>query len=236
MKPEYLPALIENSPLLHGWLHKATRGLCPEAVKRVSREIREHYLAVVEEHLAAGASPADAEAAALHALGSPSTARRQLKKSNLTTGEAQILKHIQGSLWQLPGVLLIIPAIALGTHAGGRQVQSVPFYVILLFVLAQNLEIALGPPLRYIFRRASPGAIATSIACLHILLLCGYCGPLLVEMNKDYGTFLAGAATGADWAGLAAMTGLPAAHSWFKIRPLINLARKLPAAHGPLQQ
>ena len=96
MNPEHMPYLIRNSPLLEAWLRKATRGLCPEAVDRVSREIKEHYLAAVEERMADGTEWVSAEASALKTLGSARAARRRFKVSDLTWRQAWIASSTVG--------------------------------------------------------------------------------------------------------------------------------------------
>lgn len=96
MTPAHSPYRITDSSMLYAWLRKATWGLCPEAAERVSQEIKEHYIAAVEERMADGMALVPAEAAALKALGSPRAARRSFRDGNVTAGEALILCKLLG--------------------------------------------------------------------------------------------------------------------------------------------
>lgn len=92
--PLHMPS--EHSTRLDLWLKDATRGLCPEAVERVGREIAEHFDASVCAQLEQGAPRKEAEAAALAALGSAGVARRKLRKANLTKNDVMLLALITG--------------------------------------------------------------------------------------------------------------------------------------------
>jgi hypothetical protein len=96
MTPNNRPELAAQSPLLRQWLRTATRWLSPEAAERAQREITEHFDATVLVGLEQGKSLAAAEQHALNALGSPLWASWQLRKSNLTTFDAQIISIITG--------------------------------------------------------------------------------------------------------------------------------------------
>ncbi len=88
---------IEPTPpisALDDWLDTATRGLCDEAYARIADEIEAHVAEHVEHLQLEGLSEEDAEEKAIEALGDPRKARREFKRSHLTSGEMSYFQRI----------------------------------------------------------------------------------------------------------------------------------------------
>ena len=82
---------------LEQWLKRATRCLSAEATTQVRREIEEHFRSAQESALPGGASEAEAENAALAALGDAAEANRKYRRVLLTKSEARLLRE---SAWE----------------------------------------------------------------------------------------------------------------------------------------
>jgi hypothetical protein len=78
---------------LEMWLKRATRCLSADSTAQVRAEIEEHFESAREAALAGGAAEADAERAALAALGDAAAANRQYRRVLLTKGEARMLRN-----------------------------------------------------------------------------------------------------------------------------------------------
>ncbi|HWA93607.1 MAG TPA: hypothetical protein VG844_03330 [Terracidiphilus sp.] len=77
---------------LEMWLKRATRWLSADSRAQVRREIEEHFHAAREAAMGEGASEADAERAALAALGDARAANRQYRRVLLTKSEARMMR------------------------------------------------------------------------------------------------------------------------------------------------
>jgi hypothetical protein len=106
---------MNMSELLERWLGRATKGLSSDSRQQVWAEIRAHYASACEDALAAGASEADSDRAAVALLGDAAAANREYRKVLLTSAEAALLRETRcgvwsGSrrwLWLLPTLILI---------------------------------------------------------------------------------------------------------------------------------
>jgi hypothetical protein len=104
---------------LDQWLTRATKCLSQESRTTVRAEIQDHYEAGRDEAISHGASPHEAEAIALRALGDPARANRLYRRALLTGSEAQVLARGRSEARfictspLLRNAFLAMPAIAL---------------------------------------------------------------------------------------------------------------------------
>lgn len=75
------------------WMKQATRGLAKESAARVRIEIEQHYQCALDAAIAGGAVTAEAENAALTALGDAKTVNSQYRQVLLTSAEARVLRE-----------------------------------------------------------------------------------------------------------------------------------------------
>ncbi len=87
------------TPDLDQWLRQATRGLSKDSSAQVGTEIREHYEAAREAAMMAGAPSAEAERAALSALGDAGIANIEYQRVLLTSSEAKLLRQGNQEAW-----------------------------------------------------------------------------------------------------------------------------------------
>ena len=78
---------------LESWMKQATRGLARESASQVQSEIQQHYQSAREAAIAGGATTAEAENAALSALGDAKTVNCQYRQVLLTSAEARVLRE-----------------------------------------------------------------------------------------------------------------------------------------------
>lgn len=90
-----MPELNPPDPGLERWLQIATRDLCDKAKGRLYAEYQSHYADATQAAMDAGASRADAEAAALADLGDPRVARRALNRTHLTRREMEAVQDLR---------------------------------------------------------------------------------------------------------------------------------------------
>ena len=74
------------------WIGRATRDLSVTSAAQVRAEIQEHFESAREAAIGAGASPNDADRAAVAALGDPRAANCEYRKVLLTSAEAKMLR------------------------------------------------------------------------------------------------------------------------------------------------
>lgn len=86
---------------LEMWLEQATRWLSANSAAQVRREIEEHFDAARDAAMREGLNEADAERAALAALGDARVANRQYRRVMLTKSEARVLRK---SAWEADAV------------------------------------------------------------------------------------------------------------------------------------
>ena len=122
--------------VLQGWLQEATRCLSRDAAAKVEQEIGEHFEASRDAAVLNGATEAEAERAALAALGNAGKANRQYRDVLLTKDDAGTLRQgnreakffcanrrVWLALASLPGLALL--AAAGLTYAGHADLARV---------------------------------------------------------------------------------------------------------------
>ena len=109
---------------LDSWLKLATRNLSRDAAATVRREIGEHYDAAREMATSGGASPEEADRAAMQSLGDARAVNHEYRGVMLTCGEMRVLRE---GIWGMraacarpwikgvPGAMLIAATIMLAT-------------------------------------------------------------------------------------------------------------------------
>ena len=81
----------QNGDALEAWLKQAVCGLSAAAAASVRTEIQAHYESAREAAMSSGATPEEADRAAVEALGSAEISNRLYRKVMLTKSEARLL-------------------------------------------------------------------------------------------------------------------------------------------------
>ena len=244
MSTKHIPYRVNDSSMLYLWLRKVTWGLCPEAVDRVSQEIKEHYIAAVEERMAEGMDFESAEASALKTLGSARAARRRLKKTYLTTMEYNLLQSIQGSLWQVTMIPVVAAIFGVCSYFASRMngdVDALTFVWLGAYTLSLSIPLSVGPALRRIFTQAPLAQIVKMLVTLQLLVLACYTGNALVFLVDGYQAYRSGSLDTLDSASktvylrISMFTLLPIAYAWLFVSPVIKVSIKLRKPQPPVQ-
>lgn len=244
--------LVENDSL-RDWLAIATEGLCPQAQIRIVSEIAGHFADSMANERQQGRSLEAAERAAMTALGSPKSARRKLRKANLTQRESRILSGITGDLHNALGYLVSMPLVVLFVFlitllSNYLTTQPVDFTWTDLsgmgLVAGYFLPTWLGPILLALDKRHSIPFAVRSIACVqnmillalltHISIKIASLLPLPVDILTD-----SKASIGLIIPAFVILTTLGVlvvvGYGFFATWPAIRLAQKLSHAQGPVQ-
>ena len=135
---------------LDAWLETATDDLTAPVRERIRVELQSHFADAVADHMANGFTEAEAKAAALSGLGSPTAARRRFHRRHLTEKDVErignTMKWASGRhlVWSLP-LLVVACAVFLYTDKNlPRQLQpsalDIVVSVVLIFGLFQLLS------------------------------------------------------------------------------------------------
>ena len=81
---------------LDAWMIAATKGLADESYERVREEIVDHFHEALDAGVASGLPPEAAARQAIDALGSARRARRQFRRTYLTTSQAKTVGSFSG--------------------------------------------------------------------------------------------------------------------------------------------
>ena len=87
-----MPAL-SSVPALTSWIDRASCGLSAASRDQVRNEILEHYESAIENLLAGGVIPEEAEQAAVASLGDAQATNREYRQVLLTKAEARLLSQ-----------------------------------------------------------------------------------------------------------------------------------------------
>lgn len=204
------------------WLATATRGLCPEAAERVTREISEHYEQGVETALADGIDQIAAHAAALAALGSAGKARTRFNRAFLTKGEEEMVKILNG---KTPFIEVPQPCWPLdwGIYVGVATYTLMgQYFMVVLFA-----PYSWGRLVRYFMRDRPQSEVWRMIALIQVLFI-----PLAC-LKLTYQTLASNAAAMSTGEIAIRVLGLFMMLLW----PIIALriAAKLPKDKGTVQ-
>ncbi len=244
--------LVENDSL-RDWLAIATKGLCHQAQVRIVSEIADHFADSMATEQQKGRTLEAAERAAMTALGSPKSARRKLRKANLTQRESRILSGITGDLHSALGYLVSMPVAVLLVFlitllSNYLNTQPVDFTWADLggmgLIAGYFLPFWLGPILLALDKRHSLQFAVRSIACAQGIILFSLLTqicirfalmpPLPVDVFSH--NYTNPAFVIAPLVILAVFWALiVSGYAFFAVSPAIRLAQKLSRAQGPVQ-
>lgn len=122
---------------LDTWLARATRQLSADSAAQVRAEIAQHYESAREDAIASGAAAAEADRAAVAALGDPRAANSQYREILITKSEARLLRSSACEARFFTGtphrkrLLILVPAVAATCAAAAYAIATVtaPFAI-----------------------------------------------------------------------------------------------------------
>ncbi len=145
------PNVTPNMTTLDTWLARATRQLSADSAAQVRTEIAQHYESAREDIIAEGATPAEADRAAVTALGDPKSANSQYRDVLLTRSEARILRssaceaRFFSATPLRKRLLVLIPVVAATCAAAAYAVATItaPFAIPFAAIASASATAAL---------------------------------------------------------------------------------------------